>query len=648
MLLRTLCGLVFNLPKQKVEASCPPVNVYKNSAALPQPQSWRSAQSPEQGNGGGSEDAVRFHGRSISHLPAEVLAGITHYLSMCEVLALGQVCGDLRRNLQRCGVITDIWNYLSLPKKTKRSVHRFVIGNRLLIDHLRNNPVGYSKSFPIQHSPAIYTKYISHFHELSVRASSINLVSIHYFVESSDMAFCTFNYQHNCMIQQDYNGEQLHVWTSQKDGFWEIEHTIDYQSFFIDYHVHDTGILIIGAEADGKSLLIIVERNGSGEWNVTQQECLTEISPSLIYHEVHKLHLAENQRVILCELSKLDIDNDVVLIFCLNTDGQWQIKYRFEACPDLVNEFQSAIGQDSGHIALCNGEKIFFVSEQDDGAWTKTGEIKSELLVDHKIMEFCPDDRHFVAWGEKKQKPCSNPPLCKEVCVIVASLDDQGCWSEVQRIDRTCDPAVLQPMSHAKFSLDAKQLFVCVNNELIILSLHAWVTSTHLLEPWDGSRCKIRTTMDPSLFMATSGKRAWIYAIDAPGVWSKQYELPCFPESAPKISADGNTVICIDENAWQVVLWYRTDIDQWTKQEFTIAANMVEFSPDGSLVAIAAGKYLVLLGWTEAKQWREKCRQRFSGHIDDLYFSPCGRTIHIEYLKGRGTVVTFWQIVPQE
>lgn len=620
----------------------------KNSAAIPQPQSGLSAPGPEQGNWGENEDAVRFHGRSISHLPTEVLAGITHYLSMCEVLALGQVCRDLRRNLQRCGVITDIWNYLSLPKKTKRSVHRFVTGNRLLIDHLRNNPVGYSKSFPIQHSPAIYTKYASHFRELSVRASSVNLVPIHSFVESSDIAFCTLNYQHNCMIQQDYKGEQLHVWTSQKDGFWEIEHTIDYQSFVIDCHVHDTGILILGAEEDGAGLLIIIKRNESDKWNLTQKQYLTEISSSLANHEVHKLHLAENQRVVLCELSKLDINNGVILIFCLNTDGQWQTKYRFETCPDLVNEFQSVISQDSGHIALFNGKKIFFVSEQDDGAWTKTGEITAELLVDHKIMEFCTDSHHFVAWGEKKRRPCSYPPLCKEVYVVVASLDDQGRWAQVTTMDRTCDPAILQPMSHAKFSLDAKQLFVCVNNELIILSLRAWVTSMHLLEPWDGSTCKIRTTMDPSLFMVTSGKRAWIYAVDASGVWGKQYELPCFPESAPKISADGNTVICIDEIAWQVVLWYRTDIDQWIKQEFTIPATMVEFSPDGSLVAIAAGKDLVLLGWTETNRWREKCRQHFSGHIDDLHFSPCGRTIHIEYLKGRGAVVTFWQIVPQE
>ena len=620
----------------------------KNSAAIPRPQSGRLAQSPEQGNGGESKDAVRFHGHSISHLPAEVLAGITHYLSMCEVIALGQVCRDLRRNLQRCGVISDIWNYLSLPKKTKRSVHRFVTGNQLLIDHLRNNPVGYSKSFPIQHGPAIYTKYTSHFRELSVRASCVNLVPIHYFVESSDIAFCTVNYQHNCMIQQDYMGEQLHVWTSQKDGFWEIEHTIDYQSFIIDCHVHDKGILILGAEEDGAGLLIIIERNESGKWSLTQKLYLTEISLSLENQEVHKLHLAENQRVLLCELSKLDINNGVVIIFCRNSDGRWQTKYRSETCLDLVNEFQSAISQDSRHIALLNGEKIFFVSEQDDGAWIKTGEIESELLVDHKIMEFCTDDHHFAAWGEKKQRPCSNPPLSKALCVIVASLDDQGRWSEVQRIDRTCDLAIPQTMSHAKFSLDAKQLFVCVNNELIILNLRAWVTSTHLLEPWDGSGCKIRTTMDPSLFMVTSGKRVWIYAIDASGVWGKQYELPCFPESAAKISADGKTVICIDEIAWQVVLWYRTDIDQWIKQEFTIPPTMVEFSPDGSLVAIAAGQDLVLLGWTEAKQWREKCRQRFSGHIGDLYFSPCGRTIHIEYLKGRGTVVTFWQIVPQE
>ena len=51
---------------------------------------------------------------------------------MREVLALGQVCRGLHSNLQTCGVITDICNYLCLPKDIKWSIHYFVTDNRLL------------------------------------------------------------------------------------------------------------------------------------------------------------------------------------------------------------------------------------------------------------------------------------------------------------------------------------------------------------------------------------------------------------------------------------------------------------------------------------------------------------------------------------
>ena len=109
----------------------------------PSLQSSPSALSPKQGNPGESEYYVCFHGRSISQLPAEVLLSITGYLSMREVLVLSQVCRDLRNKLEVCAVVTNIRNYLSLPKNKKWSVHQLVTGNRLLIDHLRNNPVGY-------------------------------------------------------------------------------------------------------------------------------------------------------------------------------------------------------------------------------------------------------------------------------------------------------------------------------------------------------------------------------------------------------------------------------------------------------------------------------------------------------------------------
>ena len=141
-------------------------------------QSSSLALTPEQGNPGRGEECVGFHGRHIHQLSAEMLLDITRYLSMRDVLAFGQVCRELRIKLMMCGVITDIWNYLSLPKHRKWAIQRFVTNNRPLIDHLRNKPAGYSKSFPIQHSPAIYTKYASYFREQTIRASSVDLVPI--------------------------------------------------------------------------------------------------------------------------------------------------------------------------------------------------------------------------------------------------------------------------------------------------------------------------------------------------------------------------------------------------------------------------------------------------------------------------------------
>ena len=621
-------------------------------------QSSSSALSPGPGSQGESEDSVRFHGRSISQLPVEVLLVITHYLSMGEVLALGQVCRDLRSQLERCGVITDIWNYLSLPKNKQRFVRRLVTGNQLLIDHLRNNPVGYSKSFPIQHGPAIYTKYASYFREQTVRASSVTLVLSGCFGELSDRTLCQLNYQHHCLIQDDYDTEQLYVWTKQKDGSWKNEYMIGYQSFTIDSKEHGDGILIIGGDEDGKGLLLIVERNEWGIWNLTHKQYLNEISRSLEYHDIVQVTLAGNQRVILCEVANFEYDSGEIIIFGLDADGRWRTKYRCESGSDFY-DFQFGFSQDCGHIALITGERIFIVSEQDDGAWIKTGEIdgawiktgeiKSESQFENNL-EFSADDHHFVSWSENKLIRRRDQLLRRDVHIIVASLDDQGHWSEVLRINETCDSRIQLSSPHAKFSSDGKQLFVCIDNKLNILSLHdgKWVSSTHLLGPFDDSRRKIGTTMDPSLFMVTSDKTAWIYAIDASGVWGKQHEFPCYPEFSPKISSSGDTVICLHDKACQIDLWSCRHTDQWIKQEFTIPVSLVEFSPDGSLVALATGDDLILLGRTEVSQWQEKGRQHFDGLVKDFGFSPCGRSIRIDFTKEESVVVTLWQIVPQE
>ena len=602
-------------------------------------------------NPGESEDSVWFDSHSISQLTAEVLPGITRYLSMREVLVLGQVCRDLRSNLEVCGVITDIRNYLSLPKHKKRSVHQLVTGNRPLIDHLRNNPVGYSKSFPIQHSPAIYIKYASNFRERMVTASSVTLVSSGRIHNLGDVKYCKLNYQHNCLIEDrsDIGHELLHVWTNQKDGSWEREHAICDESSFFGSEQHGADILFVSRGENGKELLSIVKRNELGTWNVTQRLCLNEILRSLVNHCIRRMRLAKNQRLMLCEVDSYRSKNGAILIFGLDDDGRWRTKGRFQFCTEYFNP-KFIFSQNCGHVAILTGELFFFLSEQNDRTWINTGEIKLESPLDRKSLKFSVDDHHVVACGQKARWQRSDRSLKEHSHVIVASHDVQGHWSEVLRIDRICDPTIVQSSLNANFSPDGKQLFVCITNQLIILSLQEGkrVSSINLLTPPDRSNCKIRTTMDPSSFMVTSNGAVCIYAINADGIWDKQHEFFCYPDLPAKISSDGDTVVCLCDKNRHVDIWTRRHPDQWIKQQFATPASRVEFSPDGSLVALASTCNLIFLGLTEDRQWQEKGRQRFDGSIEDLSFSPCGRSIRVDFVGGEGVAVTFWQIVPQE
>ncbi len=608
-------------------------------------------------NPGKNEESVCFYGRSICQLPTEMLLGITRYLSMRDVLVLGQVCRDLRSSLERCGVIIDIRNYLPLPKHIKWSIHRLVTGNRSLIDHLRNNSIISDKSFPIQHTPAIFRRYARHFREHLIRASSVTLVQNGCINESAHVLFYKLNYQHNCLVRDGIFIDYLQVWTNQKGGFWANEYTIDGYKTFLFCRQHDTDILFLGGKEDGKSRLAIVQRNESGEWHVIQKQYLNQISPSLEDHVITQIILAENQRMMMCQvLIPHALPKDKVLLIFAMDDGLWRLKGK---CRLNGNEDYLQFSQDCGHVVAQSSSGIIFYSRQDDGTWIETGDIfDNDFLLKREQFEFSPDNHHLVAWGQKyRARSCVGPirvipdgrrmPCKTDPFVLLASLDDQGHWSESQRFNRICDHEM---SPHARFSPDGKHLFVCIDNQLNIMSLHegGWVPSTYLLEP--GSSCQIRTTMDPSLFMVTSDKTASIYAIDASGAWGKQHEFSSSRECSAKITSDGTTVICRPGKAEHIDIWSRRHPDQWIKQEIAIPASLADFSPDGSLVALARDRDLFILGLTEQGQWREKGRQKLDHPVTGLSFSPCGRSIRIDVGVDNdgGCDVTFWQIVTEK
>ena len=606
-----------------------------------------------------NEETVCFDGRSICQLPPEILLCITRYLAMREVLVLGQVCRDLRSILERCDVITGIRNYLPLPKHIKRSIHRLITGNRLLIDHLRKNSVLSRGSFPIQHTPAVFTHYARHLREHTIRASSVTLVPSGCINEGTAELFYKLNYQHNCLVRDGWDREYLQVWTNQKAGFWTNEYRIDGYKTILFCKQHDTDTLFLGGEEDGRSRLAILERKESGEWHVIQKQFLDQISTSLENHVVEQIILAENQRMMMCNVCIPHGWGSVrmLLIFAMD-DGLWKLEGK---CHLHGYEDYLQFSQDCGHVVAQSSSGIIFYSRQDDGTWIETGDIfDGDFELERDKSEFSADNHHFVAWGQKyrgrsfpqpirigpngRRMPCRTDPL-----VLVASLDDQGHWSESRRFNRICDQ---ETSPYAKFSPDGKHLFVCIDNQLNIMSLHEGspVPSTYLLKP--GSRRQIMTTMDPSLFMVTSNTTTSIFAIDASGVWGKQHEFSSSPECSPKITSDGTTVICRPGKAEQIDIWSRQHPNQWIKQEIAIPATQADFSPDGSLVALAKDRDLFILGLTEQDQWREKGHQKLDHPVVSLSFSPCGHSIRIdvdaEVDENNSRHVTFWQIVTEK
>ena len=606
-----------------------------------------------------NEETVCFDGRSICQLPPEILLCITRYLAMREVLVLGQVCRDLRSILERCDVIIGIRNYLPLPKHIKRSIHRLITGNRLLIDHLRKNSVLSRGSFPIQHTPAVFTHYARHLREHTIRASSVTLVPSGCINEGTAELFYKLNYQHNCLVRDGWDREYLQVWTNQKAGFWTNEYRIDGYKTILFCKQHDTDTLFLGGEEDGRSRLAILERKESGEWHVIQKQFLDQISTSLENHVVEQIILAENQRMMMCNVCIPHGWGSVrmLLIFSVD-DGLWKLEGK---CHLHGYEDYLQFSQDCGHVVAQSSSGIIFYSRQDDGTWIETGDIfDGDFELERDKSEFSADNHHFVAWGQKyrgrsfpqpirigpngRRMPCRTDPL-----VLVASLDDQGHWSESRRFNRICDQ---ETSPYAKFSPDGKHLFVCIDNQLNIMSLHEGspVPSTYLLKP--GSRRQIMTTMDPSLFMVTSNTTTSIFAIDASGVWGKQHEFSSSPECSPKITSDGTTVICRPGKAEQIDIWSRQHPNQWIKQEIAIPATQADFSPDGSLVALAKDRDLFILGLTEQDQWREKGHQKLDHPVVSLSFSPCGHSIRIdvdaEVDENNSRHVTFWQIVTEK
>ena len=606
-----------------------------------------------------NEETVCFDGRSICQLPPEILLCITRYLAMREVLVLGQVCRDLRSILERCDVIIGIRNYLPLPKHIKRSIHRLITGNRLLIDHLRKNSVLSRGSFPIQHTPAVFTHYARHLREHTIRASSVTLVPSGCINEGTAELFYKLNYQHNCLVRDGWDREYLQVWTNQKAGFWTNEYRIDGYKTILFCKQHDTDTLFLGGEEDGRSRLAILERKESGEWHVIQKQFLDQISTSLENHVVEQIILAENQRMMMCNVCIPHGWGSVRLLLIFSVDdGLWKLEGK---CHLHGYEDYLQFSQDCGHVVAQSSSGIIFYSRQDDGTWIETGDIfDGDFELERDKSEFSADNHHFVAWGQKyrgrsfpqpirigpngRRMPCRTDPL-----VLVASLDDQGHWSESRRFNRICDQ---ETSPYAKFSPDGKHLFVCIDNQLNIMSLHEGspVPSTYLLKP--GSRRQIMTTMDPSLFMVTSNTTTSIFAIDASGVWGKQHEFSSSPECSPKITSDGTTVICRPGKAEQIDIWSRQHPNQWIKQEIAIPATQADFSPDGSLVALARDRDLFILGLTEQDQWREKGHQKLDHPVVSLSFSPCGHSIRIdvdaEVDENNSRHVTFWQIVTEK
>lgn len=628
-----------------------------------------------------SEQSAHFHSWSIAGLPAELLLQITSHLSFMDACNLALVSRRVYSVLEEYGLFKVVRHFGSLKKNEQLFYRNLSIANPQLIHHLRTSKIQViaGQSHLTENLPAICAYHACRLRNKTIHASSINFELKKKIGMECHISDYYLNKNQSRLIIKDCHNCQLSIWTAGKNGSWNRELSIDRKSHrcldkfdcssSIDrYHGNTLFIPVDPPPSDGfyttysgkDALLSIVERNESGVWFETQRMTFDNIYPDFsgdhsAFLNSYSVDISPNGQSVIYSNN---VAHDAIL--GRESDVQWALKGHYSRCGS------KHFSRDSNHIAIMYDNSVKFLGKQKNGRWLVTGKLQLELLPRlcgvgeyscFDNMTFSPDSRHFSACFNDTLEECFYSPVeAVEFYVTIASLDDNGRWSETTRIIKQATS--LFTSLDATFSPDSRYLVVCGESNFDIWRLmddkcwtpvikdHSYFqTEDHCLP-----ESTVQFNTGSSVFMLLREGAAMVWQLNGAGIWDCQLQFTYTKKTQDlTLSPDGNSIICADGSG-RLGFWGKNQNGEWTRQTPDLDLRMrgPEFNADGSLLAgrdVDNLRCLIVLGVTQNGTWQEKSRLQLEGCIRNFNFSPCGRFIQIDSLDRKGKILTFLEIV---
>ena len=596
-----------------------------------------------------------FCGRWITVMPDNVLETIAQYLSMQDMDNLGRVSRKLESSLMTCG-LSNIRHYLSLPKNQQRFYQQMATGNHQLIDQIRKEKLACGYRFPVQFSPAMCIAFTHSLRQRFISSTAISLEPRGCIeakpYDNHGLIFERFfiNNSFNRLGLDNIAQCEVTYWKADINGFWRSDRRFRYSREYVDYLRFDADLELtnngcVYVRDEGKIVQVV---------GLSVADSPARLTLNLADKSVFKL--SDDRKTLLY------LQPGNATIYDLERDDHWHCTGRFTPVQDAL------FCPDGLYIALLRADDVCFLKRSKSGSWVSSGSVNylkpenNSYTCSDKAVVFSPDGCHVLAKCTHKHRWYSQHLLLMPdlyVNAAIGSIDSDGQWFTQHVIRKTLPKTYYHHVSKIAFTQDGKHIIVAGKTDF-----DAWRLSEN--GQWKESVKNCRATDNLDLFenidlnmqlssgvmMMILGKQIIIWTVDSNGSWYRQMQEPSRSPFQAQISPDGKSLVCPDGSG-KTMIWLRDPDNNWHQQAAQIPdLSLAKFNDQSCLLAVAARMSscntdtIILLGLTPQQEWQEKCRLMVDGHIIELSFSPCGRSMRADYSEGNKFKTAFWHINP--
>ena len=596
-----------------------------------------------------------FCGRWITVMPVNVVETIAQYLSMQDMDNLSRVSWKLESSLMTCG-LSNIRHYLSLPKKQQRFYQQMATGNRQLIDLIRKKKLACGYSFPVQFSPAICIEFTHSLRQRLISSTAISLEprgcieAAHYDAHGFLFERLFMNKNFNRLGLDNPARCEITYWKTDINGFWSSDHRFRYSGEDVGYLRFDADLELTN---DGR-VYIQDEGRTAQVVGLSIADAPGRMTLNLPAKSIFKL--SDDRKTLLY----LQPENTTV--YDLERDNHWHCTGRFTNVRDAL------FCPDGLYIALFRADDVCFLKRSRSGSWVSSGNVNylkpenDSYTCSDKAVVFSPDGCHVLVKCTHKHRWYRQHLLLVPdlyVNAAIGSIDSDGQWFTQNVIRKTLLKTYYHHASKIAFTQDGKHIIVAGKTDFDAWRLSEngqWIESVKNCPVADNAdlfeNIDLNMQLSNGVMMMILGKQIIIWTVDSNGSWHRQMQVPSRSPFEAQISPDGKSLVCSDGSG-KTMIWLRDPDNNWHQQAAEIPdLSLAKFNDQSYLLAVAAKMSsfntdtIILLGLTPQQEWQEKCRLMIDGHIIKLGFSPCGRSMRVDYLEGNKIKTAFWHINP--